>query len=83
MTFYKIRHKETGFFSIGGQNPRFTVKGKTWNDIGHIKTHINLHTGAAYYGRGRVNHNYLNNIEVVEYTLRGTHCQERIVKGLW
>jgi hypothetical protein len=39
--FYKIRHTETGLYSTGGQNPRWTKVGKTWTKIGHLKCHLN------------------------------------------
>lgn len=84
MTFYKIRNKNTGLFSKGGQNPRFTKNGKTWNNLGHVKTHLNLHTGSAYYGRGRVNQAYLDSIEVVEYNFVAYgEWTETIIEGLW
>jgi hypothetical protein len=31
-TVYKIRRKSDGKFSTGGYYPRFTVKGKVWNN---------------------------------------------------
>lgn len=37
---YKIRSKTTGLYSTGGGNPSFTKKGKTWNQPGHVSTHI-------------------------------------------
>jgi len=39
LKIYKIRNKE-GFFSNGGSNPSFTKQGKSWSNIGHIKSHL-------------------------------------------
>lgn len=36
---YKIQNKE-GLFSKGGRWPMFTKTGKTWSNIGHLKTHL-------------------------------------------
>jgi hypothetical protein len=36
---YKIQRAE-GLFSKGGENPDFTKVGKTWTNIGHVKTHL-------------------------------------------
>lgn len=38
MKFWKVRHKETGLFSTGGMNPRFTKTGKTWQHIVEYST---------------------------------------------
>lgn len=38
---YKIRDTRTGLWSCGGTWPHFDKKGKTWNKIGHVKTHLN------------------------------------------
>jgi hypothetical protein len=40
MKIFKIKHKETGLYSKGGQWPTWSKKGKTWNSLGHLKTHI-------------------------------------------
>ncbi len=40
--FYKIKDTKTGLYSTGGVNPKFTKKGKVWNNIGHVKSHITL-----------------------------------------
>lgn len=37
---YKIQSKTTGLFSTGGTSPRFSRIGKTWSNIGHLKTHL-------------------------------------------
>lgn len=39
---YKIRNKETGQFSKGGVTRNIWTKGgKTWTNIGHVKSHLN------------------------------------------
>ena len=37
---FKIKDAETGLFSTGGASPRWTSKGKTWNGLNHIKSHL-------------------------------------------
>lgn len=39
MFVYKIRRPD-GLFSTGGMSPGFTKIGKTWSNIGHVKTHL-------------------------------------------
>jgi hypothetical protein len=61
MKIFKIRDTTTGLFSMGGGSPRWTKKGKTWTNIGHVKSHI----------RG-LDRRYIKNSdhwEVVEYEL--------------
>jgi hypothetical protein len=37
---YKILDKETGLYSKGGMVPDWGKHGKTWNALGHIKSHL-------------------------------------------
>jgi hypothetical protein len=37
---YKIRHKETGLFSKGGTDVRWSKKGKIWAAKGHLSNHL-------------------------------------------
>ena len=37
---FKIKDKNTGLFSTGTKHPTWTKKGKIWNQINHIKTHL-------------------------------------------
>ena len=61
---YKIRSKTTGMYSTGGQSPRWSAKGKTWNQPGHISTHI-----AGLYTTGK--RTYADNqAEVVKCIIR-------------
>lgn len=38
--FYKVKDITTGLYSCGGVEPIFNKRGKTWNNIGHIKSHL-------------------------------------------
>jgi len=72
VTFFKLRHKETGLFSVGGIRNQFTKKGKTWSQIGHVKCHLSaVKKGAEWYrgDLGETCQKYLDSIELVEYTL--------------
>jgi len=40
-TLYKIRRKDDGLFSTGGQDPRFTKNGKAWK-IGPMLNHLTM-----------------------------------------
>jgi len=42
MKLYKIRHKVTGLYSLGGIYPSWSKRGKTWRKIGDLKNHFNL-----------------------------------------
>jgi len=37
---FKIRHKKTGMFSNGGENPTWSKNGKTWEGIGPLRLHL-------------------------------------------
>jgi hypothetical protein len=41
---YKIRDRETGLFSTGGMDPRWSKTGKTWSTEGQLKSHLRLVT---------------------------------------
>jgi hypothetical protein len=74
MTFYKIRHKTTGLFSVGGVEPRFNKRGKTWATMAHVKLHL---SGVRHYAEipssplSAQAQEYLNSIEIVEYSTTG------------
>lgn len=40
---FKIKDSVTGLFSTGGMSPNWTKRGKTWNQINHVKTHLRQH----------------------------------------
>jgi len=61
MNIFKIRDTATGLFSMGGSCPRWSKKGKTWTNIGHIKTHIR--------GLDKRFIKNFDNWEVIEYEL--------------
>ena len=39
-TVYKIRRKSDGLCSKGGMTPKFSINGKTWSELSHLKIHI-------------------------------------------
>ncbi len=64
ITVFKIRSKTTGMFSTGGNYPKWTKKGKTWNMRGHVSSHLS----GLYAGGKRT---YADNqAEVVECIIR-------------
>ncbi len=48
ITVYKIRDKDTGLYSTGGYQPKWNSRGKTWNNLGAAKNHINNWCGGSY-----------------------------------
>lgn len=46
MIIYKIRHTDSGFYSTGGTTPKWNKNGKTWNNIGHLKSHLRTYISA-------------------------------------
>ena len=40
LKFYKIRDINTGLYSTGGIVPKWNKRGKTWNNLGHVKAHL-------------------------------------------
>lgn len=61
---FKIRSKTTGLYSTGGQSPGWSKKGKTWNQRGHVTTHL-----SGLYRTGRETYRD-NQAEVVECVIR-------------
>lgn len=39
---YKIKDENTGLFSTGGIEPKWTKRGKTWSQLNHVKNHLRL-----------------------------------------
>ena len=80
MIFYKIRNKNTGEFSKGGLRLRSTgdvtwgKKGKTWDTLGTLRSHLNQHLGNPSYGFKQTD---MSHWEVVEY-----HVAEQPAKGV-
>lgn len=67
---YKIRDKNTGKFSTGGEMPRWNVKGKVWNRKSHIASHMLQLTGRYC----RENMAFYRNAEIVEYEVKTIEC---------
>lgn len=61
---YKIRDKNTGLFSCGGDGPRWSRVGKTWSSMGNLKNHLALFR----HWRTGVDER-LKDWEIVEFTL--------------
>lgn len=61
MTYYKILDTVSGKFSTGGVNPSWTKMGKSWGNIGYIKSHLNV--------RSDYNESYGDNVDIVKYEL--------------
>lgn len=60
MVLFKIRRKSDGRFSGGGARPKFTKRGKVWNEA-HLKQHMSM-VYDPFYG-----HRPYTNCEVVKY----------------
>jgi len=41
MTIYRIRDKQTGKFSLGGEYPLWSTRGKVWTTLGGLRLHLN------------------------------------------
>lgn len=48
MRVYRIQRRSDGKFSTGGSYPRFTTKGKSWQQLGHVKAHLRQATTHNY-----------------------------------
>lgn len=78
MIFYKIRNKNTGEFSKGGLrlnstgDVEWSKKGKTWDTLGTLRSHLNQHLGDKYHKQTDMSH-----WEVIEY-----HAVEQPAKGV-
>jgi len=42
---YKIRRRRDGLYSTGGAGPSFSKKGKTWDNLGHVSSHVSNNLG--------------------------------------
>lgn len=78
-TAYKIRSKETGMFSRGGDSRVWTKKGKTWSTIGHLKNHLAMFISKD--GTKKGDYPY-NNAEVVEIKVDYNECNRYSVDNL-
>lgn len=60
MKVYKIRNPQ-GLFSNGGSHPSFTKNGKSWSNIGHVKSHL------GYDQSGPAKEELYQNCEVIVF----------------
>lgn len=70
---YKIRNKETGLFSKGGNYGQdiWTKEVKSWSNIGHVKNHLNLFVD----WKGNISSDYpYKNAELVEVEIKYDMC---------
>jgi hypothetical protein len=63
---YRIRQRSTGLWSSGGSDPKFGKRGKTWDQIGHLSSHMTSLLDSQ--GRKAITNVY-DDAEVVEFVL--------------
>lgn len=72
---FKIKDSATGLFSTGGMSPDWTKRGKTWNGINHVKSHLRQHCDYKKTPTGTDWSSIVNNIPstwvVVELSVGG------------
>ena len=79
--FYKIKDITTGLYSCGGLQPVFNKRGKTWNNIGHVKSHligIKQHVETqkkATYHRTPIKEYQFKNWEIQEFVFEQKDCK--------
>lgn len=62
-TFFKIMNKDTGEFSSGGRTPSWTARGKAWNTMGFLRSHLSqVRSTRSYVFGGSAWGNHLPNI---------------------
>ena len=66
---YKIRDKNTGLFSSGGMTPKWSTIGKTYNNLGTLKSHLRQHISHYTSEKGRHYKDLPENWELVEYDI--------------
>jgi len=70
---YKIRHSDTGLWSKGGTSPSFNKVGKTWSNIGHVKSHLN--------GMYKIDIDEISKWEIVEFVMKPEQTGVKNVVG--
>ena len=75
MTFYKIRKKGEELYSAGGGSPRWSKRGKTWNNIGHVKNHLACQVESMRFGPSRNAADYAD-AELVTYEAKPVKAQD-------
>jgi hypothetical protein len=64
---YRIRHEQTGLFSLGGHTPKWSESGKVWRSKGSLRNHLRVvKKGPTGYGNCAIPEEWL----VIEYILR-------------
>jgi hypothetical protein len=64
---YRIRHKQTGLYSLGGHTPNWSKSGKVWRSMGALRNHLRVfNQGPTGYGNRAIPADWL----VIEYILR-------------
>jgi hypothetical protein len=61
LRIFRIRDRKTGLWSGGGSSPSFGKRGKTWDNIGHVGSHV---TNAGRYAA-----EVYRDAEIVEYVI--------------
>lgn len=67
---YKVRSKKTGEYSTGSRNGylQFTAKGKTWNNLGHVKSTLRQFKRAHNEGKlHTLNNHTFDDLEIVTF----------------
>ena len=84
-TIYRIRHKVTGLWKMGGSWSRWGKKGKVWIGTGPLKLHLNqYHVGDSGKGAWRAAVAAdVENWEVIEYRLMETEVKKVSASSLY
>lgn len=64
---YRIRHRQTGKFKLGGVWPHWSAKGKAWASRSAVKLHVKLSQRTLSSFAGYTSQNDPDNWEVVPY----------------
>lgn len=65
MSVFKIRNKESGLFSTGGEYPRFNKTGKAWSSMRNLRLHLSQFvTGPHRF------HRFYDGCEIVELVIK-------------
>ena len=77
MKIYKIRDKNTGFFSKGGNPPLFDKIGKSWTSFKNVKLHLRM-ISAGYDDDCKFIYDpdKIKSLEVIEYRLVATSVMD-------
>lgn len=70
---YKIRHRKSGLYSTGGMYPRWSRAGKTWCNLGRLRSHLSQHLGTKYRSGTDMSEWMVVEIEVRELAYHDCH----------